>query len=71
MKIENREALDQLKEYAQQVISVSQCRILICAGTGCLAGGSAEIYHRMCELVKGSRIFLWNLGRKLRMVMDR
>ncbi len=53
MKIENREALDQLKEYAQQVISVSQCRILICAGTGCLAGGSAEIYHRMCELVKG------------------
>ena len=26
---------------------------MICAGTGCLAGGSGEIYKKMCELVKG------------------
>ena len=44
MRIENREALNQLEEYAKQVIGVSKCRILICAGTGCLAGGSGEIY---------------------------
>ena len=53
MRIENREALNQLEEYAKQVIGVSKCRILICAGTGCLAGGSGEIYKKMCELVKG------------------
>lgn len=53
MRIENREALNQLEEYAKQVIGVSKCRILICAGTGCLAGGSGQIYEKMCELVKG------------------
>ena len=50
MRIENREALNQLKEQANQVIGRSKCRILICAGTGCLAGGSGEIYKKMCEL---------------------
>ena len=51
MRIENREALNQLREQASQVIGRSKCRILICAGTGCLAGGSGEIYKKMCELV--------------------
>lgn len=51
-KIQNKEALDQLQENAKQAIADSRCRILICAGTGCLAGGSAEIYKKMCELVK-------------------
>ena len=51
MRIENREALNQLEEYAKQVIGGSKCRILICAGTGCLAGGSGEIYKKICERV--------------------
>lgn len=51
MRIENREDLNQLREQANQVIGLSKCRILICAGTGCLAGGSGEIYKKMCELV--------------------
>ena len=49
MRIENREMLNQLAEYAKQVIGVSKCRVLICAGTGCLAGGSGEIYKKMCQ----------------------
>ena len=53
MRIENREDLNQLREQANQVIGLSKCRILICAGTGCLAGGSGEIYKKMCELVGG------------------
>lgn len=51
MRIENREDLNQLREQVNQVIGLSKCRILICAGTGCLAGGSGEIYKKMCELV--------------------
>ncbi|MCI8293888.1 MAG: NADH-quinone oxidoreductase subunit NuoF [Hespellia sp.] len=51
-RIENREALDQLRKESEQKIKNSRCRILICAGTGCLAGGSDQIYRRMCELVK-------------------
>lgn len=51
-RIENREALGQIRESSKADVESSRCRILICAGTGCLAGGSGEIYDRMCELVQ-------------------
>lgn len=50
-KVENRGILNQLRDESRQQMENSKCRILICAGTGCLAGGSGEIYKRMCELV--------------------
>ena len=51
-RIADREALGQVREASKAQVADSRCRILICAGTGCLAGGSGEIYERMCELVK-------------------
>ncbi len=51
-KVENREILNRLRDTAKEQVANSKCRILICAGTGCLAGGSGEIYERMLELVK-------------------
>lgn len=51
-RIENREALGKIRETSRAEIDKSKCRVLICAGTGCLAGGSGAIYDRMCELVK-------------------
>lgn len=51
-KIENREALGRIREASREQVKKSKCRVLICAGTGCLSGGSGEIYYRMCELVK-------------------
>ena len=59
-KITSREILHQIREEAAKKISDSRCRILICAGTGCLAGGSGEIYRRT-----------WNLDRRLLMVVAR
>ncbi len=50
-KIINREALSKARETAKKSVESRRCRILICAGTGCLAGGSGEIYEKMCELV--------------------
>ena len=50
-KVENREILNQLRDSEGQQIAQSRCSILICAGTGCLAGGSGEVYEKMCELV--------------------
>lgn len=50
-RIKNREALEQIREVSKTGIEQSKCRVLICAGTGCLAGGSGAIYDRMCELV--------------------
>ena len=48
MRIQNREELDQIRDMAAAKVSSTRCRILICAGTGCLAGGSGEIYEKMC-----------------------
>ena len=50
-KVENREILNQLRDSEGQQIAQSRCRILICAGTGCLAARSGEVYEKMCELV--------------------
>ena len=52
-KIDSREKLNEIQASAKQVADNSKCRILICAGTGCLAGGSGEIYEKMCELIAG------------------
>ena len=51
-RIENREMLNQLSESVKKEIDSSKCRILICAGTGCLAGGSATIFENMVALTK-------------------
>lgn len=53
-KINNVEALENARADEMKNISDAKCRILICAGTGCLAGGSGQIYERMCELVKSN-----------------
>ncbi|MBR2302920.1 MAG: NAD(P)H-dependent oxidoreductase subunit E, partial [Clostridia bacterium] len=50
-KIENKQTLNQLRDENKERIANSKCRILICAGTGCLAGGSGEIYKKINELV--------------------
>ena len=50
-KITSREVLHKLYASTKEVIDNSRCRVLICAGTGCLAGGSGEIYEKMNALV--------------------
>ena len=52
MIIENRDALLKERELAQKEIDSYTCRILVCAGTGCVASGSEKIYKKMCELCK-------------------
>ncbi|MCR4807324.1 MAG: NADH-quinone oxidoreductase subunit NuoF [Lachnospiraceae bacterium] len=49
-KLKSREDLADIRVKAEERIKNFKCRILICAGTGCLAGGSQKIYEKMCEL---------------------
>ena len=42
MKITNVNKLNEIKDIALNEIKNSKCRVLICAGTGCLAGGSGK-----------------------------
>ena len=51
--IKNWDALNKVKETETQNMAKAAYRILICAGTGCLAGGSADICRRLTELCAG------------------
>ena len=52
MKIETREALQNLRAGARKEIDSCDCRILVCSGTGCIATGSNKIYERLLEIAK-------------------
>ena len=51
MRIETREQLQAIRKEAKAKIDATPIRILICAGTGCISGGSQFIYEKMKELV--------------------
>ena len=44
--ISNIEALDRVRETALQVLAGTDCRILVCSGTGCIATGSEKVYEK-------------------------
>ena len=50
MFLHNREELQALRKETAEKLHAQKLRILICAGTGCIAGGSKKIYDRMKEL---------------------
>ena len=52
MKIENRMQLQRWREECQEKRRKETCKVLICGGTGCLAGGSDKIYARIKELTQ-------------------
>ena len=67
MRIHNREELSKIREMAADKVSSTKCRILICAGTGCLAGGSGEIYVNLQRIAK---MLMLNLDRRSHMEVN-
>ncbi len=53
-RITNVSELDVAVKQAEEMLHADSHRILVCAGTGCLAGGSQKIYDRFCEMAKQS-----------------
>ena len=51
--IESIDALNKVREAAQQVLAGCDCRILVCSGTGCIATGSEKIYEKFMEITAG------------------
>ena len=60
MKINTREELIAKQEEYKASLNSQKKQILICAGTGCVAGGSLDIYDKMKEIIeaKGLRCAL-------------
>lgn len=52
MHLQNQAALDEYRELYKKEVDAQKKKILICAGTGCVAGGSLNIYAKIIELLK-------------------
>nr|WP_296042775.1 NADH-ubiquinone oxidoreductase-F iron-sulfur binding region domain-containing protein [uncultured Blautia sp.] len=54
MYLHNREELQALRKNAEAALHAPGIRILVCAGTGCIASGSKDIYDKMKSLCEGN-----------------
>lgn len=52
MRIETKSALDVLREKCQNAAAAETKKILICAGTGCIASGSLDVFEKLQELME-------------------
>ncbi len=52
MKIESRQQLIQCREEYKKALACQYKQVVICGGSGCVAGGSLKIYDRMKELME-------------------
>ncbi len=48
--LKNRNELIELREKCTMALDSQTLKVLICAGTGCVAGGSIDVYNRFIEL---------------------
>ncbi|HOO79687.1 MAG TPA: NADH-quinone oxidoreductase subunit NuoF [Lachnospiraceae bacterium] len=53
MRINTREELVKARERYLASLNSQRKKILVCAGTGCVAGGSLKIYERLKEIMDG------------------
>ena len=51
-RINTREELELRREEYRKALNAQKKQILICGGTGCVAGGSLKIFDRMKELME-------------------
>ncbi|WP_026888481.1 NADH-quinone oxidoreductase subunit NuoF [Clostridium beijerinckii] len=52
MRINTREELNSISSKYKAALGTQRKQILVCAGTGCVAGGSLNIYRRLKEIIK-------------------
>ncbi|MDR0886142.1 MAG: NADH-quinone oxidoreductase subunit NuoF [Clostridiales Family XIII bacterium] len=51
-KIQSRQDLQAIRDIYTKSYEAEEKKILVCAGTGCISGGSLEIYQRFINLMK-------------------
>ena len=56
MKLEHRADLQQLREALAKSYASETKKVIICAGTGCVAGGSLKIHARLKELLEALHV---------------
>ena len=64
-KLNSRADLIALREECVKAFEAEKTKILVCGGTGCVAGGSLDIYARLKELLEERGIFVVRYGDDL------
>ena len=65
MKLENRTQLQLLRQQCRDKHNAESVRVLVCGGTGCLAGGSDKLYQRFAELAKDRKNVEVKIGEEI------
>ncbi|MGE4282971.1 MAG: NADH-ubiquinone oxidoreductase-F iron-sulfur binding region domain-containing protein [Clostridia bacterium] len=52
MRIQTVKELEIIEQQFRDALERQKLKVLICAGTGCVAGGSIDIYHRIKEIIE-------------------
>ena len=64
MRVEDRTQLEMLQRQCRDRKDGYTCRILVCAGTGCVATGSLDVYSLNCgNCAKRTRAYAWSWKR--------
>lgn len=58
MRISSADVLDKKREGFKQALDKQTKKVIICGGTGCVAGGAFDIYDRLTELVEGKGLLI-------------
>ena len=55
-KLMSRQDLQNLRSVCQRALSLETKKILVCGGTGCVAGGSLDIYDKLKDMLQARGI---------------
>ncbi|GHV83311.1 NADH dehydrogenase [Spirochaetia bacterium] len=55
-KLTNRDALKKARETYKKAFDAEKRKILVCAGNGCIASGSLDVYNKIVEIIKSKNI---------------
>ena len=55
-KLGSRQELEEFRHSCEKALQAEKTKILVCGGTGCVAGGSLDIYARLRELMEENSI---------------
>ena len=54
--LKSKQDLDALRQRARKAYDMQAEKVIVCAGTGCVAGGSLKVYERLKELMEAQGI---------------
>ncbi|MDR2398784.1 MAG: (2Fe-2S) ferredoxin domain-containing protein, partial [Spirochaetaceae bacterium] len=56
VRLTSREALHKARETYKKALDAETRKILVCAGNGCIASGSLEVYDKLAQIIKDQHL---------------